>query len=106
MGVAGASSLQKSGASAQVVFCCLVPWNPRCLAWEGLGIGRTQDRRIKAPPGCAGNRKRVPRVLPGDDKWIWDLFTLPDALTRDLRCALIFLCEAHGRPMTSRFGLA
>lgn len=59
MGVAGASSLQKSGASAQVLFCCLVPWNPRCLAWEGLGIGRTQDRRIKAPPGCAGNRKRV-----------------------------------------------
>lgn len=37
MGVAGASSLQKSGASAQVLFCCLVPWNPRCLAWEGLG---------------------------------------------------------------------
>lgn len=35
MGVAGASSLQKSGASAQVVFCCLVPWNPRCLAWVG-----------------------------------------------------------------------
>lgn len=35
MGVAGAISLQKSGASAQVVFCCLVPWNPRCLAWVG-----------------------------------------------------------------------